>query len=334
VTRARHAAADGAGRLALVVLAAGAGTRMRSRLPKVLHRAAGRTLLDHVLRAGAALAAQHTVVVVRHEAEQVRAALEGSGVTCVTQGPRDGTAAAVEAARPLLADAADTVVVVNGDAPLVTGASLTELLATQRVGGAGMTLLTYEVDDPSGLGRVLRGPDGLVQAIVEERDADEATRAVLEINPGAYAFDGALWELLAAVGTDNAAGEYYLTDVIAAYRAAGLPVRAVLAHDETRLLVGVNDRAQLARAEALLRARTRAAWLAAGVTMQAPESTMIDADATLAADVVLEPGVLLRGACDIGEGARIGAYAVLEDCTVAPAAVVPPHTVATGRRFA
>ena len=319
--------------LAVVVMAAGAGTRMRSRLPKVLHEAAGNTLLAHVLAAVAPLAPERVVVIVRHGAEHVRAAIEGAPVVCVDQGPRDGTGAAVAAARSALEGTFDTLLVLNGDAPLLRSESLERLVAAQRSGGAGMSILTYEVDDPSGLGRVRRDANGAVEAIVEERDATDDERRLREVNPGTYAFDARVWSLLERVGDDNAAGEYYLTDVVAEYRGAALGVRAVLGDDETRQLVGVNDRAQLAQAEALLRARTRAHWLAAGVTMHAPDTTAIDAGVRLAQDVVLESGVLLRGACEVGEGARIGAYAVLRDCTVAPAAHVPPHTVATGTRF-
>jgi bifunctional UDP-N-acetylglucosamine pyrophosphorylase / glucosamine-1-phosphate N-acetyltransferase len=325
--------ADSGQRLAVVVMAAGEGTRMRSRLPKVLHEAAGETLLAHVLAAVAPLEPERVVVVVRSGAERVRAALSGASVVCVDQGPRDGTGAAVAAARGELEGAFDTLLVLNGDAPLLRPASLERLLVAQRSGGAGMSILTYEVDDPSGLGRVRRDASGAVEAIVEERDATADERRIREVNPGTYAFDARVWSLLERVGDDNAAGEYYLTDVVAEYRAAALGVRAVLGDDETRLLVGVNDRAQLARAEGLLRARTRAHWLAEGVTMHAPETTAIDSGVRLARDVVLESGVLLRGACEVGEGARIGAYAVLRDCVVAAGARVEPHTVATRARF-
>jgi bifunctional UDP-N-acetylglucosamine pyrophosphorylase / glucosamine-1-phosphate N-acetyltransferase len=307
---------------------------MRSRLPKVLHEVAGASLLAHVLGAAATLRPARTVIVVRHEGEQVRAAVAGRDVTCVDQGAADGTGAAVLAARELLEGAFDPVVVLNGDAPLLTGESLQRLVAEQRGGGAGMTLLTYEVADPGGLGRVVRGPDGAVVDVVEDRDADAEQRRIREVNPGTYAFDANVWRLLGRVGAENAAGEHYLTDVVRHYRSAGLPVRGVLGDDETRLLVGVNDRAQLARAEQLLRARTRRHWLTAGVTMHAPETTVIDDTVTLATDVVLEPGVLLLGACQVREGARVGAYAVLRDCEVGPGARVAPHTVAAGASFA
>lgn len=334
-----HAAATGAASggggsgLALVVMAAGEGTRMRSRLPKVLHEVAGSSLVAHVLAAAAAVRPERTLVVVRHGADQVRAALAGFDVTCVDQGPRDGTGAAVLATRELLEGSFDTLAVLNGDAPLLTGASVQRLVAAQRQGGAGMTLLTYEVDDPSGLGRVVRGADGSVLGVIEERDADAEQRRLREVNPGTYAFDANVWQLLEGVGDDNLAGEYYLTEVVERYRAAGLPVRGVRGDDETRLLVGVNDRAQLARAEQLLRQRTRRRWLADGVSMHAPDITVIDETVELASDVVLEPGVMLLGNCRVGAGARVGAYAVLRDCDVAPDARVPPHTVAQGERL-
>ena len=319
--------------LAVVVMAAGEGTRMRSRLPKVLHEVAGATLLDHVLRAAAALRAERTLVVVRHGAEQVRAHLSHSDVICVDQGPLDGTGAAVLATRSLLEGSSGPLVVLNGDAPLLTGDTLRRLVAAQVEGGEGMTLVTYEVADASGLGRVLRGDDDAVLGVIEERDASAEQRRVREVNPGTYAFDANLWRLLEGVGSQNRAGEYYLTDVVRAYRAAGLSVRGVRGEDETRLLVGVNDRAQLAQAERLLRGRTNRRWLEAGVTMQAPDSTVIDDAVRLAIDVVLEPGVMLLGACRIAEGARVGAYAVLRDCELGPGARVAPHTVAQDARF-
>ena len=306
---------------------------MRSRLPKVLHEAAGATLLAHVLRAAETLSADHTLVVVRHGADQVRSALRGAAVTCVEQGPLDGTGAAVAATRSALEGECDTVVVLSGDAPLVTGASLQRLLSAQLEAGAGMTLLTYEVDDPSGLGRVIRGSDGEVLRVVEERDASAEESLVREVNPGTYAFDTHLWPFLERLEDDNAAGEYYLTDVVEAYREAGHAVRGALAYDETRLLVGVNDREQLARAERLLRERTALRWLRAGVSMHAPESTVLDETVELGIDVVLEPGVMLLGECRVGEGARIGAYSVMRDCRVQPGARVPPHTVAEGGDF-
>jgi bifunctional UDP-N-acetylglucosamine pyrophosphorylase / glucosamine-1-phosphate N-acetyltransferase len=318
----------------VLVLAAGQGTRMRSRLPKVLHEAAGAPLLEHVLSAARALEPEEVVVVVGHGAEAVRARFADADVTFVVQARQRGTGDAVAACSAAVAGREGPVVVLSGDGPLVTGGSLQRLLAAHvDAGGDGMTLLTYEVDDPSGLGRVVRGRDGGVRAIVEERDADEATRALREVNPGTYVFDRRLWSLLPGLGDANAAGELYLTDLVVAYLQAGAQVRALRGDDETRLLVGVNDRAQLAVADRLLRDRGRRRWLAAGVTMVDPATVYLDADVALAIDVTLEPGVVLAAGTRVGEGARIGAYAHLSACDVEGGVVVPPHTVAAGATF-
>lgn len=324
----------GPGRPAVVVLAAGQGTRMRSRLPKVLHEAAGVPLLGHVLDAARALEPDRLLVVVGHGADAVRARFPDPDLEFVLQARQRGTGDAVAACAEALAGHPGPFVVLGGDGPLVEGASLRRLLAAHEAGGGdGMTLLTVDADDPSGLGRVVRGRDGGVRAIVEERDADEATRALREVNPGTYAFDARLWHLLPTLNDANAAGELYLTDLVVAYLEDGRPVRAVRAEDDTRRLVGVNDRRQLADAERLLRDRLRRKWLTAGVTMLDPATTYLDADVALGIDVVLEPGVVLAEGTRVGEGARVGAYAHLSGCDVLEGARVPPHTVARGRTF-
>lgn len=319
---------------AVVVLAAGQGTRMRSRLPKVLHEVAGRPLLDHVLGAARALDPDPLVVVVGHGADAVRSRFADADVAFVTQARQRGTGDAVAVCAPLLAGHPGPFVVLSGDGPLAEGASLKRLLAAHRAaGGDGMTLLTVEVDDPGGLGRVVRGRDGGVRAIVEERDADEATLALREVNPGSYVFDARVWDLLPTLGDANAAGEVYLTDLVVAYLQEGRQVRAVRVDDDTRFLVGVNDRSQLALADRLLRDRTRRRWLLAGVTMTDPDSVFLDDDVALSIDVVLEPGVVLAAGTRVGEGARVGAYAHLTGCDVEGGVAVPPHTVARGRTF-
>ncbi len=321
-------------RPAVVVLAAGQGTRMRSRLPKVLHEAAGAPLLAHVLDAARTLEPDPLLVVVGHGADAVRARFADSGVGFVVQERQRGTGDAVAVCAEALAGHPGPIVVLGGDGPLVEGKSLARLLdAHQTAGGEGMTLLTVDADDPSGLGRVVRGRDGGVRAIVEERDADDDTRALREVNPGTYAFDVRLWDLLPTLGDANAAGEVYLTDLVVAYLQDGRRVRAVRADDETRRLVGVNDRMQLALADRLLRDRSRRHWMAAGVTMVDPASVFLDADVALSIDTVLEPGVVLAAGTRVGEGARIGAYAHLSACEVLEGARVPPHTVARGRTF-
>jgi UDP-N-acetylglucosamine diphosphorylase/glucosamine-1-phosphate N-acetyltransferase len=244
-------------RPSVMVLAAGQGKRMRSPLPKVLHEAAGAPLLEHVLRATRPLQPRVTVVVVGHGADLVKARFAAAGVEFAVQAQQRGTGDAVASARALLQGDPGPLVVLAGDGPLITSASLERALALHsQGGGVGMTLLSAEVDNPTGLGRVVRDASGQVTAIVEERDADENVRGIREVNPGTYVFDTHLWRLLETLDNNNAAGEFYLTDLVAAYLGAGLPVRATPVVDESRLLVGVNDPEQLAQADALLRART------------------------------------------------------------------------------
>lgn len=320
------------GNVSVVVLAAGQGTRMRSSLPKVLHEAAGKPLLEHVLSAAGALRPARLVVVVGHGSGAVRARFADADVTFVEQTEQRGTGHALLSARGALASASGPLLVLYGDQPLVQPGTLEGLIEEQRRHG-GAVLLTYDVAEPFGLGRVVRAPDGSVLRVVEEKDASPEERAIHEVYPGAIVFDEAAFELAGGLSADNAAGEYYLTDMVALYRHSGRGLHAFRGDDEMRELIGVNTRGELARAEALLRRRVRELWLTAGVTMHAPESTFLDDAVTLAPDVVLEPGVLLRGATRVDRGARVGAYAVLDGCTVAAGAVVPPHTVARGQAF-
>lgn len=318
--------------LNVVVLAAGQGTRMRSSLPKVLHEAAGKPLLAHVLSAVDALGPERVLVVVGHRGEAIRERFAGRSVEFVEQADQRGTGHALLCTRPQLEGSGGAVLVVYGDQPLLHPATLRGLVEEQRQRG-GAVMLSYEVDEPFGLGRVVRSPTGGLLRVVEEKDASQAEKAIHEVYPGVFIFDEAVFELAGQLSDDNAAGEYYLTDMVEIYRRSGRGIRAFRGHDVMRELIGVNTRAELARAEALLRQRVRAGWLDAGVTMQAPERTVIDDAVELARDVVLEPGVILRGHTRVGEGARVGAYAVLDDCTVAAFAHVPAHTVAVGATF-
>jgi bifunctional UDP-N-acetylglucosamine pyrophosphorylase/glucosamine-1-phosphate N-acetyltransferase len=239
----------------VIILAAGQGKRMRSTLPKVLHEAAGKPLLGHVLDAARTTNPREIVVVVGHGAEEVKARFADQGLRFALQREQLGTGHAVAAARDVLEEVAGPYLVLFGDGPLVTPESLQDVFQAHHSGGGGLTLLTYEVEDPSGLGRVVRTTDGALEAIVEERDAPAELLGLREVSPGTYLLDDHLWSLLATLKSDNAAGEYYLTDLVAAYRERGLPLRAVQGFDETRLLVGVNDPEQLAVADRLLRAR-------------------------------------------------------------------------------
>jgi UDP-N-acetylglucosamine diphosphorylase/glucosamine-1-phosphate N-acetyltransferase len=306
--------------LAVVILAAGQGTRMKSALPKMLHEAAGRPLLEHVLRAARPLKPERLVVVIGHGADQYRekypqATDPQADFTFVYQERRLGTGHALMQARETLKGKADEIMVLNGDGPLLHAETLKALLARQRRSGSGMTMLTCRVDNPGGLGRIVRAQDGSVEAIVEEKDATAEQKSIKEINPGVFVFDREVFALAERLSSENAAGEYYITDLVGLYLEEAKPVQAVLAKDASEVLA-VNDRAQLAHVERLLRERICRRWLSEGVTMISPEQTFIDDTVVIEPDVVLYPGVFLRGQTVIRRGAVVGPYAVLDSCVV------------------
>jgi bifunctional UDP-N-acetylglucosamine pyrophosphorylase/glucosamine-1-phosphate N-acetyltransferase len=313
---------------AVVVLAAGEGTRMRSATPKVLHRIGGRTLLGHALAAARGTRPERLLVVVRHGRDQVAAEVEAldPAATVVDQDDVPGTGRAVQCALDLVPGLTGTVLVTYGDVPLLEADALRDVLAAHASAGAAVTVVTAVVDDPEGYGRVLRADDGSVSSIVEQRDADEAVRAVREINSGIYAFDAELLRsALGQVTRDNSQGEMYLTDVVAIARAAGRPVVAHPLADVWQT-EGVNDRAQLARLGAELNRRVLDRWMRAGVTVVDPATTWVDVDADLAPDVTLLPGTQLLGATVVAEGATIGPDTTLTDVEVGPrASVVRTH---------
>ena len=318
---------------AVVVLAAGEGTRMRSATtPKVLHTLCGRTLLGHVVGAARGLSPRHLVVVVGHAREAVTEALARTdpGARPVVQEEQLGTGHAVRVALAALSEQVGpldgTVVVVPGDAPLLTTATLSALVDRHAEAGAATTLLTAVLDDPTGYGRVVRDADGAVTSVVEHKDADEPTRALREVATSVYAFDAArLGEALASLTTDNAQGEQYLTDVVGLHRSAGLPVAAAVAQDPGETM-GVNDRVQLSQARRLLRDRLVEQHMRAGVTVVDPLTTWVDVEVELAADVVLEPGCSLQGATRVAAGAVVGPDTTLVDCVVGEgASVVRSH---------
>jgi len=310
--------------LAVVILAAGQGTRMRSSLPKVLHRIGGRPLVGHVLDTARDLAPAHVLVVVRHERDQVASAVVGVApeVVVVDQDEIPGTGRAVEVALAQLTDFDGDVLVLSGDVPLLDAETLTALVTAHRGGGAAATLMSAVVDDPSGYGRVLRDEDGRVSRIVEQKDATTDEVAVREVNAGVYVFRAAsLRAGLSRVGTANAQGEKYLTDVIGLLRQDAQPVAASIMSDVSFAL-GVNDRAQLAEAGRILNARTVRRWQLAGVTVQDPATTWIDVTATLAPEVTLLPNTHILRATTVASGAVIGPDTSLEDCEVGEDAVV------------
>lgn len=307
-----------------VVLAAGAGTRMKSQRAKVLHEVAGKPLLGHVLAAVGGAGAGRVVVVVGHGREQVADYLAATApdVLSVVQAEQLGTGHAVRAALSELPDPLGTVTVLAGDTPLLRPQTLAELSQAHRAAGAAATVLTARLADPTGYGRIVRTSDGLVERIVEEKDATDAQRAIDEINSGVYVFAGeALADGLAQIGTDNAQGEEYLTDVIGVLAGRGLPIVGHLAADADEIH-GINDRAQLAVAGALLRDRINTAWMRAGVTIVDPATTWIDADARLAADAVVHRNSHIAGRTMVAAGAVVGPDTTLVDCQVGTGAIV------------
>lgn len=309
---------------AVIVLAAGAGTRMRSALPKVLHPLAGRPLLDHAVRAAAALAPADLVVVVGHGREQVSAYLhaEHPGVRQAVQAEQLGTGHAVSRALDGRPTPAGTVLVTYGDVPLLTTATLTELLAEHHRSGHGVTILTAQLADPTGYGRIVRDGRGAVTAIVEQRDADPGQQRITEINSGIYAFDGpALAAALPRLTGDNAAGERYLTDVVALLVGAGRSVGTVAAEDPVQT-EGVNDRVQLSTLARTLNDRLIRALQLSGVTVLDPATTWVHADVTVGPDTVLLPHTSLEAGTTVGSQCSIGPDTTLAGCRVADGATV------------
>lgn len=312
---------------AVVILAAGLGTRMKSRLPKVLHPLLGKPLVGYCIDTAFASGAEKVVVVIGHGAEQVRQNFAGyPNLSFVVQEQQLGTAHALAQAQPVLADFQGPIVVTQGDTPLTRVETLTGLVDTMQKERAGMALLTMRLEDPTGYGRILRDEQGQILGNVEQKDATPAELAIREINPGVYCFDGSLWEKLKLVDNRNAAGEYYLPDLIRIYREAGQKIASIESKDTGELL-GVNSRAQLAQVERVLLERLRSHWMTQGVRMIQPETIYLEPSVELAPDVTLWPGVILRGSTRLGEGVEVGAYAVLTDTVVEAGGKIKSHTV-------
>jgi bifunctional UDP-N-acetylglucosamine pyrophosphorylase/glucosamine-1-phosphate N-acetyltransferase len=318
----------------VVVLAAGEGKRMKSSLPKVLHPLLGRTLVGHVLAAAAPLGADRTLVVVGHGAEAVEAHLAEVAPSAepVRQIQQNGTGHAVRIAIETTANARGTIVVLNGDVPLLRPETVAALVEAHEAAGAAGTVLAASVDDPSGLGRIVRSADGGLERIVEERDTTEAQRAIREINAGIYAFGAdALRDALGKLSTDNDQGEEYLTDVFALLGDAGERTAVHVAADPTETL-GCNDRVELAGLAARLRDRINVGWMRAGVTILDPATTWIDVTVTLEPDAVVERNTQLGGTTSVGAGAVVGPDTTLVNVEVGPGATVL-RTHATGARI-
>lgn len=305
---------------AALVLAAGEGTRMRSRLPKVAHRILGVPMVRLVLDAAHAAGVERLVVVTGHGGDVVRALVEGE--TCVTQEQQLGTGHAVMTGMQALEGLDGSLLVLSGDTPLMTVETLRRLVAAREEAGAAVALLTTHLGDPTGYGRILRDADGEVTAIVEDKDLAPEQRSLDEVNTGTYCFDAAaLAAHIHKLTAENAQQEYYLTDMIAHLRAEGLGVVA-LATDDPEETLGVNSRVQLAEATKVLQRRINRAHMLAGVTMTDPDLVWIAPGVTLGRDVVLEPMTFLDGTTSVGDGATVGPNSRLTDTEVGAGAVV------------
>ena len=313
-----------------IVLAAGAGTRMKSSRAKVLHEIAGRPLITHALLAVRGVGAGTTVAVVGHEREEVSAVISGLGLGVVeaVQDEQRGTGHAVQIALDALSENSaagpleGTVLVTYGDVPLLTSETLAALLEDHRASGQSVTILSAEVDDPSGYGRIVRDVDGFVVAIREDRDADDAERAIREVNSGVVAVDAKfLRDAVTRLAPANAQGELYLTDIVGLAVEDGLPVGAHVLEDVWQTQ-GVNDRAQLARLGRELNRRLTTHWMGEGVTIIDPETTWIDSAVVLAPDVTIHPGTQLLGATSVASGASIGPDTTLRNVEVDSGATI------------
>lgn len=319
---------------AAIVLAAGKGTRMKSARPKVLFPALGKPLVVHSVERAVELGCDPIVVVIGHRAQEVREALEArfpkAPLRFVEQKEQLGTAHAVECARKALSGFGGRVLVLYGDVPLLTRDTLRKLARASA--SVPLGFLSMRLEDPTGYGRVVRDEDGVVVRIVEQKDASAKERAIDECNGGIYDIDARfLFRALRAIGKDNAQGEYYLTDLIEAAHRAGTPAVAVEVPAEE--VSGVNDRAELARAEAVLRERKNRALMEAGVTLVDPGTAWIEEDVRIEADVVIEPNVRITGRSRIGAGSVIGFGSVIENSVIGRDVQVKPYCVVEESRI-
>jgi bifunctional UDP-N-acetylglucosamine pyrophosphorylase/glucosamine-1-phosphate N-acetyltransferase len=306
----------------VVVLAAGKGTRMKSALPKVLHVAGGRRLIDHALRAASSLSPASIVVVVGYEADLLKNAVgKQPGLAFALQEPQLGTGHALLQAEPLLRGAAGTLVLLSGDVPLLRAGTLAALVARHQSRKAAATVLTATVPVPDGYGRIVREGDQIA-SIVEHKDASPVEREIHEINSGVYAFDIApLFAALREIGSSNAQGEYYLPDLVRIYRSRGLTVETVRLQD-AREILGVNSRKELADVASILKAEKNEELMAAGVTLVDPASAFIGPDVTIGIDTVIQPGVYLEGSTRIGARCLIHSGVRIVNSTVDDGAII------------
>ena len=317
-----------------MILAAGQGTRMKSTLPKVLHRVGGLALLDHVIRTAQAVAPDTITVIIGHAGAQVREFCgQYPSIETAVQEPQLGTAHALQQAEAVLGGKTGTVVLLSGDVPLLSRSTLRNLVEHHTSMGSSATVVTAAVERPYGYGRIIRS-EGRISKIVEERDGSPAERAVKEINAGIYAFDLApLFEALRSIASQNAQGEFYLTDLVGIYRRRGLVVETVLAEnpDEIR---GVNSRTELGEVGKLVRQKKNEELMAAGVTLVDAATTYVDVDATVGPDTIIHPGVVIEGATVVGSACEIRSNVCLQNATIGDRVTIKSFCVIEGSSIA
>jgi bifunctional UDP-N-acetylglucosamine pyrophosphorylase / glucosamine-1-phosphate N-acetyltransferase len=318
----------------VVILAAGQGTRMKSQLPKVLHKISGSPMIEHVLRTAESVSPATITLIVGHKAAVVRGQLSNRpSLEFALQEPQLGTAHALQQAERVLAGRTGTVVLLSGDVPLLTRGTLQRLLETHRGAGAAATVVTATLERPYGYGRIVR-TDGRIARIVEERDASPAERQIKEINGGIYAFDvGPLFDALRGIASQNAQGEFYLTDLVAIYRRRKLAVETLMV-DNPQEIRGINSRTELAEVSRLVRQTKNEELMAAGVTLIDPATTYIDPDVEVGPDTVIHPGVVLEGHTRIGAACEIQAHVRICDSEIGDRVNINNFCLIVGARVA
>jgi bifunctional UDP-N-acetylglucosamine pyrophosphorylase/glucosamine-1-phosphate N-acetyltransferase len=320
--------------LSIVILAAGLGTRMKSAKAKVLHRAGGKTLIEHVVDTALQLTRPERVfVVVGYQADEVRQVLGSRGVRFIEQREQKGTGHAVMVGREALASLPGRLMVLYGDCPLISAATLRNLVSARQQSAAAGALITTMLDDPTGYGRVLLDDSGAVVAIVEQKAATPEQLLVQEINSGIYCFDAAdFWRHVDQIRPDNPVKEYYLTDIVEILNRAGRGVRVMRIEDPAEVL-GINNRIELAKVDAVFRARKVEELMLDGVTIEKPETVSIDADVRIGMDTVVEPFARILGMTTIGEQCRIGACSIVENAALGDRVLVGPFTLIAASRI-
>ncbi|HYW44421.1 MAG TPA: bifunctional UDP-N-acetylglucosamine diphosphorylase/glucosamine-1-phosphate N-acetyltransferase GlmU [Bryobacteraceae bacterium] len=318
----------------VVILAAGLGTRMKSRKAKVLHRAGGKTLVEHVVETALRLAPPERIfVVVGHQAGEVRGAVATPGIRFIEQREQKGTGHAVMVGRDSLASLGGYLVILYGDSPLLREETLRRLIQAEASGSAAGVLITALMDDPTGYGRVIHDPRGHVAAIVEQKAATGEQLAIREANMGIYCYRAEVfWEHVDQIRPDNPAREYYLTDMVEILNRAGHTVEAMRIGD-AREALGINDRIELAEVDRLLRERKLRDLMLAGVTIEKPETVTVDAGVCVGIDTVIEPFARLLGKTTVGENCRIGACSIVTDSEIAADVEIFPFTVVASSRL-